>query len=98
MYVMDKCWLKIPIGLLTLRNGVFTEVVSKKLEQIFEAGLVQKWKREQLDKIALKGVFKKKSMSQEKQLSVTHFKGLFVFLLMSHFMCVLIFLLEIRWK
>ena len=51
-HIMDECWLSsIPVGLGVQRGSPLREVLSRKLNHLSEAGIVDKWIKDELDRV-----------------------------------------------
>lgn len=78
MYIMDQCWKHNLISLVTLKNTPISREFNKRVTMAFEAGLVDKYKIQELDKIAKKSLFQSRVISGTRRLSMSEdFKGIF---------------------
>ena len=92
---MDQCWRHNLIALIVLKNTPLFRIFSRKILFLTQAGLVNKWKKEELDKVAHKLKFKARSVSASRSLQLPDFKGLFALWGLCYGISILVWLLEI---
>ena len=95
MHIMKECWNYFPIGFVLPKASPHTESFSYKIHQLKEAGLIDKWKRDEVDKV-------QRSVDEANHAKITLLYPLsmddmqvpFFLLGISYIVCLLVFILE----
>lgn len=98
MYVMAKCLSdSAPVSMMLTKDSRWTPVLSKKLQALFEAGIVAKLKKDEMDKVARLSVKSTGGKITEnfKELSLFDLQVPFYILLICNLLCLVVFLIEL---
>ena len=52
MHLMRECWNAFSIGYILPKRSLLTPVFSRKLQQLREAGMQEKWIKDEMDRVA----------------------------------------------
>ena len=54
MHVMKECFVPFGIGFALQKDSIYTEKLSRKIQQLIEGGLIDKWLNDEFDRVAKK--------------------------------------------
>ena len=98
MHIMKECWNYFPISFVLPKHSPYTELFSLKIHQLNEAGLIDKWKRDEMDKVAkLAEQGNGAKLTLVRPLSIDDVQIPFMLLGISGILCIFVFLLELLW-
>ena len=98
MYIMEQCFdNSAPVSMLLMKNSNLTSILSAKLSALFEAGIVNKLKRDEMDKVARlsSNSLATKISENVKELTLFDLQVPFYILLICILICIFVFLLEL---
>lgn len=77
---------------IVLENSPYREIVNKRMQRAFEAGLINKWIKNELKVITVRHP----QLDDTKPLTLWHFVGPFISISSTYIVSVLIFICELR--
>ena len=54
MHIMKECFVPFSVGFALQKDSIYTDMFSRKMNQLIEGGFVDKWLNDEFEKVAKK--------------------------------------------
>ena len=75
MHLMQECFVPFSVAIGLQKDSLYTDIFSKKINQLVEGGFIRKWTNDEFDKIAKK--VNAKATSDSAPLSIENLQVLY---------------------
>lgn len=77
MHILNECWIHNLVGVVLPKNSSLTAAFSEAVGRLIEAGLIKKWKQDEMDRVARKFTVKRIHVNEDIPLGLEHLQGSF---------------------
>lgn len=100
VHIMSDCYLTFHVAFLVAKNSKYTEIFNRRIQQLTEAGLIELYNKQEMDKVATvrNGGKGDNSNAKPEPLNMSQLQGPFYVWLFLQLASILAFLIETFWS